>query len=45
VTDFVGKFAMLVWITAQSAHPELAARMQGTYHGTALMSGCADRGD
>ena len=24
--DFVGEFAMLAWIAAQSAHPELAAR-------------------
>jgi hypothetical protein len=36
---------MLDWIAAQSADLELAARLQGAYHGTALISCCADHGD
>ena len=36
---------MLAWIAAQSAHLELAAGLQGTYHCASLLPRCADHGD
>jgi hypothetical protein len=40
--DFVGEFAMLVWIAAQSAYLEWAAGLQRTYYCASLLSRCAD---
>lgn len=39
--EFVGKFAMLVRIAAQSTHLEFAAGLGGLYHCAALLSRCA----
>src|SRR5206468_2766093 len=43
--DLVGEAAMLVRIATQRAHPELAARLQGTHAAAALLSRGADHGD
>src|SRR5882757_2310482 len=43
--DFIGKCAMFARITGQSAHLELAARLQCAYDTAALQPGCADHGD
>ena len=43
--DFVGEFAMLAWIAAQSAHLELAAGLQSTDDSASLLPRCADHGD
>jgi hypothetical protein len=43
--DFVGETAMPVRIAAQRAHPELAAGLQSTDDGAALLPGCAEDGD
>src|SRR5437660_1353482 len=42
---FVGKPAMLAWIARQSAHLELALRLQGTHDCASLLPRCADHGD
>src|SRR6476659_4203965 len=43
--DFVGQVAMLVWIAAQSAHPELAVGLQGAHDSASLLSRRAHHGD
>src|SRR5271156_3755184 len=43
--DFVGKFAMLGWISAQGAHFEFAAGLQSTDDSASLLPCCADHGD
>ena len=43
--DFVGEFAMFVWIARQGAHLEFAAGLQGTYYSASLLSRRADHGD
>jgi len=36
---------MLAWIAAQSAHLELSAGLEGTYHRASLLPRRADHGD
>jgi hypothetical protein len=43
--DFLGECAMLARIAGQSAHLELAARLQGTYDAAALLPRCAGHGN
>ena len=42
---FVGEPAILAWIARQSAHLELALRLQGTHDCASLLPRCADHGD
>ncbi len=43
--NFVGKFAMLFRIAAQSANLKLGAALEGTYYRASLLPGRADHGN